>query len=125
MSTVYQVNVTRDEDAWLVDVPQIERVTQALNLQEVDTMARDLIHIMTNEPLKDIKLDVHIELPEAAQACVTDANRERALAEETERQAKLKTGLAAKTLHEMGLTLRDIGKMLGISYQRVHQLVKA
>lgn len=47
------------------------------------------------------------------------------LAEETERQAKLKTSLTAKTLHEMGITLRDIGKMLSISCQRVHQLVKA
>ncbi|WEV46038.1 hypothetical protein OZX62_06120 [Bifidobacterium sp. ESL0690] len=41
-------------------------------------MTRGLIHIMTNEPLKDIKLEVRIELPKAAQAYVTDANRERA-----------------------------------------------
>lgn len=125
MSTTYRVDVIKDHTAWEVKVPQIERVTQALNLQEVDVMARDLIHIMTGEAPATIKLDVRVTLPETAQTYVSDAIQERALADQTEREAKAKTSLAAKTLHDMGLTFRDIGQVLGISYQRAHQLAKA
>ena len=63
----YTVNVTRDEDMWMVDVPAIKRVTQALNLKEVDTIARDLITIMTSEPPENIALDMQVNLPASEQ----------------------------------------------------------
>lgn len=68
MEMNYEVRVTRDADAWMVDVPQVQRVTMALSLQEVEVMAQDLIHIMTGEALESITLDVHVLLPDTAQA---------------------------------------------------------
>lgn len=121
----YTVNVTRDEDAWMVDVPAVKRVTQALNLKEVDVMARDLISIMTDEDPETIALDVHVQLPDAVESHVLESKRQREAAEESARKAAAESRLAAKTLHGMGITLRDIGTMLGISYQRAHQLVNA
>ncbi|KFI51711.1 hypothetical protein [Bifidobacterium biavatii] len=122
---IYKVNVTRDEDAWMVEVPAIHRVTQALNLKEVDTMAKDLINIMTEEPVDTLQLDVHVQLPETVEAHMAESKRQRELADESSRKAAAESRLAAKTLHGMGVTLRDIGTMLGISYQRAHQLVNA
>ncbi|WP_369343663.1 hypothetical protein [Bifidobacterium aquikefiricola] len=119
----YQVNVTRDEDAWMVDIPQIQRVTLALNLKEVDVMARDLIHIMTDENLETISLDVRVELPDDVRRIVTEAKRQREIAEQSARLATAESRAAAKRLRDMGITLRDIGTMLGISYQRAGQLI--
>lgn len=121
----YEVNVTRDEDAWMVDVPAIHRVTQALSLREVDGMARDLIGIMTDEAPESIGLDVHVKLPETVESHVLESKRQRELAEESARKAAAESRLAAKTMHGMGVTLRDIGTTLGVSYQRAHQLVNA
>ena len=46
-------------------------------------------------------------------------------AAELEARAMETQGTAVKKLHEMGVSLRDIGCLLGISHQRAHQLVKA
>ena len=40
--------MTRDEDAWMVEVPEVQRVTQAVNSRRVEEMARDLIALMTD-----------------------------------------------------------------------------
>lgn len=42
----FTARVTHDEDAWMVEVAEIDRVTQALHLREVEPIARDLIAIM-------------------------------------------------------------------------------
>lgn len=57
----YTARVTRDEDAWMVEVPEVQRVTQALNPRRVEEMARDLIALMTDtEP---DSFDLAIEWP--------------------------------------------------------------
>jgi hypothetical protein len=48
-----------------MEVPAIDRVTQARHLREVDGMARDLIAIMTDETQATIELDVRVVLPES------------------------------------------------------------
>jgi hypothetical protein len=59
--SVYTARVTRDADVWLVEVPEVQRVTQALHLRQVEEMARDLVHIMTGEAAEAIT--INIELP--------------------------------------------------------------
>ena len=51
----------------------------------------------------------------------------RVLRERTERAARLmhdETRKLTATLVAQGLTVRDIGELLGISYQRVQQIIK-
>ena len=64
----YTAIVSAAEDAWMVEVPEINRVTQALSLRHVDTMAKDLIHIMTDTQLEDI--EIHIAWPEDIAAAI-------------------------------------------------------
>ncbi|WP_321972084.1 hypothetical protein [Paratractidigestivibacter sp.] len=82
-------------------------------------MAKDLIEIMTQDPR--IEIDVDYDLP----AEVAEAVELKRRAAELEQLAQGKQKAAAMALRDKGLTLRDIGKLLDISHQRAHQLIKA
>jgi DNA-directed RNA polymerase specialized sigma24 family protein len=115
--------VARDGRFWHIRVPQIERSTQARHLREVELMARDLIAIMEDVPPDSFDLEVQIELPQ-------DVRQELARSAELREQAALAQAEAARLsrdaalrLYDQGLPLRDIGKVLGVSFQRAKQLV--
>lgn len=84
-------------------------------------MARDLVQVMTGHPLEDIAVDIQlppnlngpIQALRAAQGAAADAD---AAAREAQR-------VAATALREAGAPLRDIASTLGISHQRVHQVL--
>ena len=97
--------------------------TQARNLREVEPMARDLIAIMDEIPEDSFELDVQIALPEEVRAALERSAELREQAARSQAEAARLARSAAGHLHDQGLPLRDIGKMLGVSYQRAHQLV--
>lgn len=119
MSKVYDVEAMLDGKYWCIDVPAVKRVTMAASIKEVDVMAKDLIEIMTGE--KDPAIAVHMHVPEE----VAEALRLKKEAEAAEERARAKQREAAISLHGKGLPFREIGALLGISYQRAHQLVNA
>ena len=79
-------------------------------------MAKDLITIMTGE--QNPEITVKMQLPQT----VSDAIQLRKKTEALENETRIKQREAVRTLHGMGFTFRDIGKTMGISYQRAHQL---
>lgn len=79
----YTVKATRDGRFWFLHVIELDQYTQARSLSEIDEMARDLVHIVTDEAKNDITLVVTVELP-----------------------------------------VRELGSLLGVSYQRAQQLSK-
>ncbi|MFE3544102.1 hypothetical protein ACFXK0_14160 [Nocardia sp. NPDC059177] len=119
----YTARVTRDEDAWMVEVPEVDRVTQALNLRQVESMARDLIAIMTGaEP---DSFDLVIEWPEEI---ATSLAAYRAAGEEVEKAAERIAQArrnAATALQGAGATVRDIGALMGVSFQRAQQIIES
>ncbi len=64
--TVYHAHVERDGQFWLIHVPEVDRWTQARNLGEVETMARDLVAVMTGSDPASVQIDVAVTLPAAA-----------------------------------------------------------
>src|SRR5690606_33473274 len=112
-----------DERFWRVRVPAVGRTTMARSLGEVEVMARDLIAVMTDEPADTLELEVHIDLPTQARHHLEEAARLRDVAATTNHQAAAEARAAAAALRADGLTVRDIGHALGISYQRAHQLI--
>ena len=120
----YQVDVERDGRFWLVRVANLG-VTQARHLREVDLMARDLVAMLTEKDPASFALDVHVALPAAARRRLERAARLRAQAHESQAKATDEVRAAAQELARSGMPLRDIGQLLGVSYQRAHQLVSA
>ena len=120
----YRVDVERDGRFWLLRVAEVG-VTQARHLREVDTMARDLIALTTDSDPATFDLDVHVEVPAATRRHLQQAERLRDQARDSQSKAADELRAAAQELARSGLPLRDIGQLLGVSYQRAHQLVSA
>ena len=121
MST-YTALVSRDGKFWHVEVPEINRVTQARNISEVDDMARDLIAIMAGVEPDSFELDVRIQLPDSVRAHLSEVERARGAETEARSHAAAELRAAAAELKNAGLSVRELGAVLGISYQRASQL---
>lgn len=119
--TTYEVHATLVGTAWHIAVPTIDRVTQARHTREIRDMAVDLIEVMTGESSPDV--DIHFILPGDTDAHLREAERLRAAESEARRAAASEIRLAASLMRDQGLALRDIGTVLGVSHQRVAQLL--
>lgn len=123
MST-YHAKVERDGRFWLVTVSDVG-VTQARHLREVESMARDLVAVMLEVDADSFDLEVELVLPVSVDEHIREAARLRTLATESNAAAARQSRDAARELSEAGLTVRDVGEVLGVSHQRAHQLVKS
>jgi hypothetical protein len=120
----YTANVTLDGRFWLIRVPEIDRVTQARTVDEIELMARDLVAIMENIPEDSFDLTVNVSLPASVASHLQSAASLRDESAETARRASEETRAAARELAAT-LPLREVGKVLKVSHQRVHQLVNS
>jgi hypothetical protein len=121
--TTYRAEVERDGRFWRVRVPDIDRSTQARSLSEAEAMVRDLIAIMTDVPQNSFDVDMRIILPEDVQIELDQSQVLREQAKQSQAEAARLARDAAHRLHALGLSLRDIGRALGVTFQRAKQLV--
>lgn len=121
----YKATVTREDRWWMVHVPEIGGLTQARRLSEAKAMARSLVAVTLDIPADSFDVDIEVEKVGTVKVAERTARlrtaRETATRLEHEVQAAAES--LARDLANEGLPLRDIGDILGISYQRAHQLV--
>jgi len=84
-------------------------------------MAREAIALFLDVPPDDLDVTVEPEVPHE----VSHALAQRRAAREAELRAESATALAVDRLIEAGFTVRDAGRMLGLSPQRVSQISRA
>ncbi len=118
----YKAEVVHGDRYWVVTVEGVG-ATQARHLGELEAMTRDLIAVMTDEDPAAVEVKFDIRLPEEVQAHLGRASVLREEAAKANADAAVEARIAAQQLYEAGLSLRDIGRALGISHQRAHQLV--
>lgn len=119
----YHAEVDRDGRVWRVRVPEVARTTQARTLREAESMARDLVVIMDDIPSDSFELDVTIILPAEVRAELDRSAELREQAARSQAQAAQLARRAARRLRDQGLPLQDVGKALGVSFQRAKQLI--
>lgn len=123
METVtYTAIVTRSEPGWSIYVPEVDRHTYAAHLREIEDMARDLVQVMTDIPLDDIAVEIH--LPDDIAEAISAMHHTRESVAAAEAAARDAQQAAATALRNAGAPLRDIALALGVSYQRVHQILE-
>lgn len=115
----YTAVCTRSGDWWAISVPELKGVhTQARRLEQVEAMARDAIALMLDTEPDSFAVTIEPEVP----AEVAEAVTARDAAKAAEEKAELATRRAAGVLLAKGFTVRDVGRMLGLSPQRISQI---
>lgn len=122
--TVYTAGVTREGKWWVAEVAELDVATQARHLAEVAGRVADLIAtVLECEPeTVDLKLDITLPAEVAADLARADALRTQSA--KAQHDAAVAVRSAAAKLSAQGVTIRDIGTALGVSYQRAHQLLR-
>lgn len=135
---IYEVNVTRDGRWWMITVPELDGyvtadgsvnvsdTTQARRLSEVASEARDFICTITDQaPSKvDVKITVAVDGIDVT-GRAQKVFRDRELAERHTAAAQAEARRLARELAERGVAVRDVGEVLGVSFQRAQQLISA
>ena len=121
--TTYLVTYRRDpgDDAWLVDVEGMPDVhTFGRTLEEAAVNAREAIAVTVDTVESELELDEHFAVAEVDVEELADL-RDRA--QELHEIYLSRQRAAALRLAEAGVSRRDSARMLGVSHQRVQQLV--
>lgn len=123
----YTVNVTREGDSWLADVPTVEGAhTFARSLDGLARSVREVI-ILMDDLDDDADPDMHfvyqVDDPAVTHAAEVGETRH----ELTEREARVRseTVEAVRELVDHGYSVRDAAHLLAITPGRVSQLANA
>lgn len=120
----YDVEVTREGRWWMVSVPSIDALTQARHVAEVPLMARELVAVHEGVRLEDVDVDVtYRDINGVAGSRVGELVIDREVAETVTRTVAERTSRLARDLVQAEVPLREVAELIGVSHQRVHQLV--
>jgi predicted RNase H-like HicB family nuclease len=121
----YTVRVRRSGSWWAIDVPELPGVySQARRLDRVESMARDAIALFLDADPTTLEICVETILPSDLRCEVDAVGRLRADADRLQAES---SGALRHLTHELmgsGFSVRDAAVILGISHQRVSQLVR-
>lgn len=123
--SAYRVTARRAGEWWALEVPDLPGVfSQAKRLEHADEAAREAIALRLDVEPDTVTVVVEPLLTDEEQAAVAKAERAQKAAREAveiERQAMQQ---AAAVLTRK-LSQRDAGQVLGVSFQRVSQLLQS
>jgi predicted RNase H-like HicB family nuclease len=136
--TTYVAEVERDHSGtWIASVPALRGVhTYARTLTSLRVHLQDAIALWLEVELQDagepnprvdrqaVHVDLRVNLPAAARRAADAAVRCREQARSAEAEAAAASRAAARALVDSGLSRRDAAEVLGLSHQRVQQLLR-
>jgi DNA-directed RNA polymerase specialized sigma24 family protein len=109
---------TRSGGWWAIRVPEIDGLfTQARRLDQVPAMVIDAAALL-GVAVDDVTVVADLDIP-----VVSEAIEARRVADAAAAEASSAMRQAVARLRAEGLTVRDVGALLGVSSQRVSQLV--
>lgn len=123
----FEAVVTREGRWWMIEIPELDGLTQARRLDEVERAAREYIAVTTDVPLSQVAVEIS-----GIDVAGHDLLEAKTLVDDLRRRAKQLDGLVADLTREVASALtdadipvRDVSSVLGVSHQRVSQLVQA
>ncbi len=121
--TVYRVTAKRWAHGWELHIDG-EGVTQSRSLGDAESMVRDYITLLHDVPADSFDVEITPEVGAGLDDAVRTAREAVASAETARRSAAQASRAIAARLRSAGLTGRDIAVVLGVSAQRVSQLLR-
>ena len=125
MST-YTSTAVRYDKVWVVTCDQHpSAVSTVTRLADAAEHQREAIAFVAQVPEDSVEVTVTARLSPEVREHMARAAALREQAAEANHAAATEARAAATSLAGAGIPLRDVGTILGVSYQRAHQLVSA
>jgi hypothetical protein len=119
----YTVTAERSNRWWVLQAVEVPgAISQVSRLDQADEI-KEAIAFVVGVREEDVEIDVVPVLPPEATRHLELSRRLRQRAQEVDIHASAEQLTALNQFVESGLSFRDIGHILSISHQRVHQLV--
>jgi len=121
----FRVRAVRSGSWWSITVPELPGVfSQARRLDQVEAMAREAIAMMLDVDTGQIgPIELDVVPPEPAADLIGTMHDALETAREATETAASARREAARALRADGLPMRDVGRLLGLSHQRVSQIL--
>jgi predicted RNase H-like HicB family nuclease len=122
----YRVECEWDDTGWwVVTVPEVSgAVTQSKRLDKVPDDVGEVLELLTGRKPDSYELDIHTVVPGKAGELAARAFELRTEVEKLSSSVATTTSTAVVTLSQSGFSMRDIGQLVGVSHQRVDQILK-
>jgi hypothetical protein len=122
----YTATARRDGRWWIVQCDQHpSALSMVARLDQAAEVHREAIAFVADVPEDQVEVDVRPVLEPELSSELDEASHLAEQAKQAEEQAGVKRRRVARRLVASGLTVRDVGAVMGLSYQRAHQLVKS
>jgi hypothetical protein len=128
----YELRVWQEGGWWLArvvgasddaDPSPLNALTQARSLAKIGQMGSDLVATILDADLDAFEVDIDCDLPGGTGDLVGHAKSARIWLDSAQQLWQERATVAARTLADQGYSLRDIAVLLGLSHQRVDQLL--
>jgi predicted RNase H-like HicB family nuclease len=121
----YVVTTERSGNWWAFSIPEIPGAHgQAKRLDLVKNEARDVVALMLDAPEESFDLELAVKLDAHMEHILDEARTARQQFESSQRVAQEKLRAAAEQFKDVaGLSVRDIGSLLNVSFQRISQIL--
>jgi hypothetical protein len=123
----YEVTVAREGRWWMIEIPELDGLTQARRLDDVEKMAREYVAVTLDIPVSQAAVSIS-----GIEVDGQDVLEAKALVEDLRRQVRQLEATVADLTRELASALvdasvpvRDVSTVLGVSHQRVSQLVQS
>lgn len=132
MKPTYQVRVWQEDGWWLArvmaasdgaDASPLNALTQARNLARIESMGQDLIATILDADGDAFDVQFEYQLPGSSGELVWQAKGARAWLEAAQDLWHERSAAAARSLADEGYSLRETAALLGLSHQRVDQIL--
>ena len=121
----YTVTTERSGNWWAFSVPEVPGAHgQARRLEQVRDQARDVISMMLDAEPDSFDVSMSVKLDPRIEHALDEAKAARQEFDTYQRVAQEKLRFAAEQIKEVGgLSVRDIGSLLDVSFQRISQIL--
>ena len=117
-------NHDADDNAWNVRIKGLTGCqTYGRSIRQAQGRIREALSLWLDTTPS--QLNVRDQFPAELASVADDVMRARSAAERAGAKAQQQTIEAVKALTDLGLSRRDAAELLGLSHQRVHQLLEA
>jgi hypothetical protein len=121
----YWVTATRSGEWWKLRIRESSTVTRVRRLDLAEEAVRDLVADEFGADESTFDVSISVDLADEIAPAVTKAKLKRADAYFAQRRSAAANRAAAKVLSDAGFSMRDTGSLLGLSHQRVAQILEA